>query len=179
MNKLDISRRTDYACRIIRAASKRDSGYVSIATIAEEEQIPYAFARSIQHDLTVAGFITTARGARGGLALKCDLKTTTLLEVIEHLQGPVSVSECSRDLSKCEFQPQCAFTRAFQGADALLIAYLGSITLHDLFTLRGSHPVIKAARSVRPNDMESIYKVLGYEEEPVDLPAISEENQAE
>ena len=39
--------------------------------------------------------------------------------------------------------------------------------------------VIAYVLALNPNDMESIYKVLGYEEEPVDLPAISEENQAE
>ena len=69
---MDVTRRCDYACRILRAAYKSGEAYVSVSDIAEQEDIPYAFARSIQHDLVKGGLIKTVRGARGGLALNCD-----------------------------------------------------------------------------------------------------------
>ena len=47
---MDVTRRCDYACRILRAAYKSGEAYVSVSDIAEQEDIPYAFARSIQHD---------------------------------------------------------------------------------------------------------------------------------
>ena len=68
---MDITRRCDYACRILRAAYKSGDAYVSVSDIADEEDIPYAFARSIQHDLVKGGLIKTVRGAHGGLALNC------------------------------------------------------------------------------------------------------------
>lgn len=142
---MEVSRRCDYACRILRAASKRSEGYVSIAEISEEESIPYAFARSIQHELTSAGFITTARGARGGLALKCDLDEVTLLDLVQALQGPASVSQCAHDPSACAHQPVCVFNRVWQGADRILYAYFSSITLGSLFEQGGDLPVVKAA----------------------------------
>ena len=46
---MDVTRRCDYACRILRAAYKSGDSYVSVSDIAEQEDIPYAFARSIQH----------------------------------------------------------------------------------------------------------------------------------
>ena len=67
---MDITRRCDYACRILRAAYKSGDEYVSVSEIAEKEDIPYAFARSIQHDLVKAGLIRTVRGARGGLSAR-------------------------------------------------------------------------------------------------------------
>ncbi len=157
---MEISRRTDYACRIIRAAAKRSEGYVSIATIAEEEDIPYAFARSIQHDLTLAGFITTARGAHGGLALKCDPATTTVLELIEGLQGTTSIAECSRNPEFCPKQAGCAFNRMFQGADALLASYFAAITLKDLLELGADHPVIATARKATVENVEGFVDSL-------------------
>ena len=66
---MDITRRCDYALRILEAAYESGDSYVSVADISEQEDIPYAFARSIQHDLVKAGFLKTIRGVRGGLTL--------------------------------------------------------------------------------------------------------------
>lgn len=142
---MDITRRCDYACRILRAAYKSGDAYVSVSDIAEDEGIPYAFARSIQHDLVKGGLIKTVRGARGGLALNCDPADVTLLEVLEAIQGPVSVSLCVLDPEYCEKQKSCAYNKLWQGADRLLNDYFGSITLKDLIELGATHPVVEAA----------------------------------
>ena len=67
---MDITRRCDYALRILEAAYESGDSYVSVADISEQEDIPYAFARSIQHDLVKGGLIKTVRGARGGLEVE-------------------------------------------------------------------------------------------------------------
>ena len=54
---MDITRRCDYACRILRSAYESGESYISIADVAEKEEVPYSFARSIQHDLVKAGFL--------------------------------------------------------------------------------------------------------------------------
>lgn len=142
---MDVTRRCDYACRILRAAYQSGDAYVSVSDIAEREGIPYAFARSIQHDLVKGGLIKTVRGARGGLALNCDPAAVTLLEVLEAVQGPVSISLCVTDPEYCDKQPDCAYNKLWQGADQLLNAYFGAITLKDLIEQGASHPVVEAA----------------------------------
>lgn len=142
---MDVTRRCDYACRILRAAYRSGESYVSVSDIAEQEDIPYAFARSIQHDLVKGGLIKTVRGARGGLALNCDPAAVTLLEVLEAVQGPVSISLCVMDPAYCEKQKDCAYNKLWQGADQLLNAYFGAITLQDLIEQGASHPVVEAA----------------------------------
>lgn len=142
---MDITRRCDYACRILRASFKSGDAYVSVSDIAQDEDIPYAFARSIQHDLVKGGLIKTVRGAHGGLVLNCDPSEVTLLEVLETIQGPVSISLCSVDPEYCEKQEGCAYNKVWQGADSLLNGYFASITLKDLFEQGGSHPAVEAA----------------------------------
>lgn len=142
---MDITRRCDYACRILRAAYKSGDAYVSVSDIAEDEGIPYAFARSIQHDLVKAGLIKTVRGAHGGLVLDCDPVKVTILEVLEAIQGPVSVSLCSLEPEYCEKQPECAYNKVWQGADRLLNGYFASITLEDLFSQGADHPAVASA----------------------------------
>ncbi len=130
---MELNRRSDYACRIIRAAYRSGDAYVSVSEVAEAEEIPYAFARSIQHDLVHAGLLKTVRGAKGGLALACDPSTTTLLDVLEALQGPMCMALCSADPSCCARSGHCEYSRVWRGADELLRSYFGSITLTQLF----------------------------------------------
>ena len=142
---MDITRRCDYALRILRAAYRSGEGYVSVSGIADEEGIPYEFARSIQHDLVKGGIIKTVRGAHGGLALNCDPAQITLLEVLEAVQGPVTVSQCAVDPTHCERSECCAYNKLWMGADMLLNNYFGSIKLQDLLEQGGDHPVVRAA----------------------------------
>lgn len=139
-----LTRRCDYAFRIIRAAHNHEGSYVSIADVAKEEGIPYSFARSIQHDLVKAGFLTTNRGVHGGLALSCDLHEVTMLDVLECMQDSAPVAECVSCTSPCPRKGTCAFNAAWRAADALLRNLYSSITLSDLFELGAEHPAIKA-----------------------------------
>lgn len=142
---MDVTRRCDYACRILRAAYRNGEAYMSVSDIAEQEGIPYAFARSIQHDLVKSGLIRTVRGARGGLVLNCDPSTTTVLDVLEAVQGPVSIATCAADPSCCDRQPGCHYNKVWQGADRLLNVYFSSITLQSLFELGAGQPAVSAA----------------------------------
>lgn len=129
---MNVTRRCDYACRILRAAYLNPDEYRSVAQIAEEEDIPYSFARSIQHDLVKGGLLKTVRGSRGGLALNCDPHTVTVLDLFEVLESPVNVAYCGADPEACTKHGDCSFHRVWQGADVLLASYFGSITLAEL-----------------------------------------------
>ena len=142
---MDVTRRCDYACRILQAAYRNGDAYMSVSEIADQQGIPYAFARSIQHDLVKGGLIKTVRGAHGGLILNCDPAEVTLLEVLEAIQGPVSISACVLDPTCCERQAGCDYNKVWQGADRLLNAYFSSITLEELFEQGVKHPAVSAA----------------------------------
>ena len=124
---MDITRRCDYALRILEAAYESGDSYVSVADISEQEDIPYAFARSIQHDLVKGGLIKTVRGARGGLALDCDPAHITLLEVLEAVQGPVErLAVRGRRRSIASVAEGARTTSCGMGADSLLNSYFDS-----------------------------------------------------
>ena len=142
---MDVTRRCDYACRILQAAYRNGEAYMSVSEIADQQGIPYAFARSIQHDLVKSGLIKTVRGARGGLVLDCDPSSTTMLAVLESIPGPVSISACVLDPTCCERQAGCDYNKVWQGADRLLNAYFSSITLEELFEQGVKHPAVSAA----------------------------------
>lgn len=130
---MDITRRSDYACRILRALCTHEGEYRSVAEIAKEEDIPYSFARSIQHDLVKAGLLHTERGARGGVTMALRCEDVTLYDVMMAMQGNFGIAPCSQDARYCAKSACCEYHRVWCMADAMLADYFKSITLASLF----------------------------------------------
>jgi Rrf2 family protein len=136
---MDITRRTDYAIRLIAALLESDGKALSVREAADAQDVPYAFARSIQHDLALCGFIRSVRGARGGMLLIKDPDTLTLLDIVEAVQGPVSVAICTTSPGWCRRDSACPFHDVFAGANDLLRDYLSSVTIKDLLAGELAH----------------------------------------
>lgn len=144
---MDISRKTDYALRMLSALIADPEGIISVRTAARDNGVPYSFARSIQHDLAVAGIVENTRGANGGMRLAVDPCETTLLQVVEALQGSVAVSCCANpagDGVPCPNRPTCHFSPVWCNAERLLRSFFSSVTLHQLVA-EGLSPVFEGS----------------------------------
>ena len=85
--KMDISRKTDYALRMLAMLAEDPERLLSVRTAAEEVNVPYSFARSIQHGLVQAGIVESLRGVHGGMRLKVSPDDVTIRQVVEAVQG--------------------------------------------------------------------------------------------
>ncbi len=137
---MEISRRTDYAIRLVVALMQNEGRPLSVRAAATMQEVPYSFARSIQHDLVNSGVITAVRGARGGMVLAIDPDDYTLTELIETLQGPISLAICLSEEGWCSRDGECVFHRVWEGGSDMLRNYLSSITMKDI--IDGKHPYI-------------------------------------
>ncbi len=131
-----ITRRTDYAIRMLMELARRSGARVSVRELAETQGVPYAFARSIQRDLVEAGLAVSSRGSAGGLSLARAPADVSLLDVVEAMQGPVSCSVCTSDPDWCERLGGCGVHAVWRGADDLVREYLGNRDLEGLM-MRG------------------------------------------
>jgi len=129
---VEVSRRTDYAIRILLELARSDGTPVSIRTIAERQEVPYAFARGIGSELVSAGLAESRRGVSGGLVLARDAADISLLDVIDAMQGGVSCAVCTHDKQWCARMGGCAVHAVWNGADELMREYLGSKSLRGL-----------------------------------------------
>ena len=134
---MEISRKTDYALRMLSALVEVEGtdNVVSVREVAEENDIPYSFARSIQHDLAQAGIVESLRGARGGMKLSVDPKKVSLRELVEAVQGPIIISGCDFNGENggiCPFLPQCHFNPVWCNAERMLRDYFSSVSLYDV-----------------------------------------------
>ena len=95
-----ISKKCQYALRGVFELAWRKTGEpVKINNIAQAQQIPPRFMEIILNDLKHAGFVESKRGKEGGYVLAREAKDITVGEVIEYMQGPISIAPDATQLT--------------------------------------------------------------------------------
>jgi Rrf2 family protein len=130
---MQISRRADYGVRVILDLSTQPlSGRASTQTIAARQNIPTPFLAKIISQLSLAGLVTTHRGAGGGVSLSRPSSEISLLHVIEALEGPIQLNRCLIEASRCPQDGKCPVHDIWAKAQADLTALLDATTFDDL-----------------------------------------------
>ena len=128
---MEISKKLDYALRMLREVAKAQDGeVVSVRYVSEHNDIPYSFARTIQHEMVKAGLLATTRGPHGGMQLAVDAQATTLLDVVEAIEGPMVIVGVTLD-GGVDDGSSC-FASVWEGLARIMRDFLGSVTLHQL-----------------------------------------------
>ncbi len=87
-----IPKKCQYALRAIFELGMRDPGQpVKIHEIAGAQNIPPRFLEVILNQLRHAGFVDSQRGSEGGYMLVKPVEDLTVGEVLQYIQGPISV----------------------------------------------------------------------------------------
>ncbi len=87
---MNVSHKCLYALRaIFELAGRVESTPVSVADIAEAQDIPVRFLEQILSQLKQGGFVTSRRGVQGGYTLAVSPKKLTVGEIINFLEGPL------------------------------------------------------------------------------------------
>lgn len=131
-----INRQTDYAIRILLALARYPFG-TRIAThrIQEEMLIPAALSHRIVARLAQGNFIQTFPGRDGGLQLSRPAAEISLLQVVDHMQGSLDVSDCLvADGEPCTFEQACPVRRRWARLRALIRDELENQNFDELAT---------------------------------------------
>jgi FeS assembly SUF system regulator len=82
--------------------------------------------------LAKAGLIESTRGAEGGYCLARPAAQITAAEIVDVLEGPVAITECSTEDSHCELESMCLVGGAWQRINQAILGALQDISLEDL-----------------------------------------------
>lgn len=105
---MQITRQADYALRAILFLAKLEPNErVSTSRIAEVQHIPSSFLAKIISQLSIAGLISTVRGARGGVSLAKPSNKISMLDVVEAIDGPILLNDCTDPSYGCIFGDDC------------------------------------------------------------------------
>ena len=103
---LRISRLADYATVIMRNMSLINRA-LSAAEIAQCTDIHLPTVRKLLKQLLKAGLLVSERGVNGGYQLAKDSKSISLADVIEAIDGPLALTECSHPAGNCAISKSC------------------------------------------------------------------------
>lgn len=132
---MQITRQADYAVRAMLYLAEEHPDPKSRPTtskIAEEQKIPVSFLAKIISQLSIAGLIRTSRGASGGVYLARQAEEISLLEVVEAIDGPIKLNDCTNDPSICSFGDTCPIHDIWCEAQAELVRKLHETTFDKL-----------------------------------------------
>ena len=134
---MEVTRRTDYAIRLLLELARNGGGPLSVRELAERQGVPYAFARGIQRELVHADLVVSRRGAQGGIALARPAAEITLFDIATATQGDVSCSVCSRDPKWCDRMSGCEVHEVWREVDSIVGEYLATKSLAGLLEKEG------------------------------------------
>lgn len=104
---MKIKRETDYAIRCILYLAGQPEKVTLIDEIAEQMSVPRDFLAKIVQRLAKQGIVKSFRGINGGLRLNRAASEVNLLEVIEAVEGPVSMNDCALEERSCDRATIC------------------------------------------------------------------------
>lgn len=130
---MQITKQADYALRAMRYLASLEAGQrAATSFIAREEQIPPSFLAKIVSQLSIAGLINTSRGARGGVSLARPAAEISVLEVVEAIDGPIALNDCTLHPDACAFGDDCPLRPVWQESQAALVKRLGETNFEEL-----------------------------------------------
>lgn len=150
---MDVLRRnTDYALRaVVNLTAHYGNEPVSTRAIAAEEDISYQLACKLMQKLQNAGLVKSCMGPKGGFRLTREPSMITLLEVVEAIQGPISLNRCLLGVDACPKQKGCTVRAKLVRLQKDISGYLSGITLDELLSRRHTKR-IKNAECLKRRD---------------------------
>lgn len=127
-----ISRRVDYAVRIMLELGLQAEPCVPSRLISRRTNVPKAFLHKITADLVKANLIQTQAGPNGGLRLNRSLTDINLHEIIVAIEGPICLNTCLIRPQECERDEICPAHDFWGALQTSIVAQLQAVTLDRL-----------------------------------------------
>ncbi len=129
---LRLSKLTDYGT-VVLAQMARDPGTVHTATdLASATRVALPTVSKLLKLFARAGLVTSYRGARGGYTLARPPRAITAVQIIDAVEGPVAITQCSLDHSHCSIEMVCGVGHNWQRISLAIRDALKSVTLAQL-----------------------------------------------
>jgi FeS assembly SUF system regulator len=129
---LRISKLTDYATVILaRLAAEPDRRFTA-AQIAAETHLAAPTVSKLLKQLHRQGLVASTRGSAGGYLLARPATEITAAQILDALDGPVALTECSSAASHCGIERTCRVGHSWQRVNIAIRRSLQEITLLEL-----------------------------------------------
>ncbi len=127
---MHITKKEDYALRaMLHLAAFGREEPVMMKDIADAKRIPQPFLAKILQELSDVGLVESHRGVKGGFTLKRDPEDITFLDVIQAVDGVLTVNFCFDAEDRCEILGDCEMLYVWGSVQRALLKELRNTSL--------------------------------------------------
>lgn len=137
---LKISKLTDYGTVVMAGLAAQPQRLVKSVELAEEVDVAHPTVSKLLKILNRAGLVESARGVNGGYRLARSPEQIPVAEIIQALEGPLALTECSADEGRCEQADGCSVRVNWQRISRVVAEALQQVTLAELLQ-PAEHPL--------------------------------------
>jgi Rrf2 family protein len=152
---LRLSKKADYALMAMKhLALLADTGSASAREIAEQYDIPVELLAKVLQRLARQGILTSHQGTRGGYRLARGPGGISVADVIQAIDGPLTVTACSTDDDMCDQYAKCSVRDPLWRIKDRILTALATFTILEMAT--DALPDERFPLTVRRADMDGL-----------------------
>lgn len=133
---MKLSKKTDYALRVLfTLMERRGQGPVSMAELAQRNDVPKRFLEHIMLDLKKQGWVASTPGCKGGYVLADDPERITMGQVVRYFDGILAPIGCVSVAhhEPCSQATSCRFRRVLLEVRNYTSAFMDRATLAQVY----------------------------------------------
>jgi FeS assembly SUF system regulator len=129
---LRISKLTDYGTVILACLASQPGRLWTASEVAERTRVGLPTVSKLLKKLQRSGLVVSTRGSHGGYQLARAAADITAAHILDALEGPFAITECSGQHSNCDLESNCRVGHAWQRVNGAIRRALTDISLAQL-----------------------------------------------
>ncbi|MES2857959.1 MAG: SUF system Fe-S cluster assembly regulator [Pseudomonadota bacterium] len=126
---LRVTKLTDYATVVLTVLAARPGAVLSAPDLAELAGLEVPTVAKVLKPLAQAGLVDGFRGANGGYRLSRAAEAISLVEIVEAMEGPLGMTECSLHAGQCGIEHSCGVRANWRRINDVVADALREVTL--------------------------------------------------
>jgi Rrf2 family protein len=130
---LRLSKKADYALMAMKhLATRPDAASSSAREIAEAYDIPIELMAKVLQRLVRRGLLVSHQGTRGGYRLSRATALISVADIIQAIDGPLTVTACSTEEENCDQFSKCSIRDPLWRIKDRIISALSTCSLQEI-----------------------------------------------
>lgn len=129
---LRVTKLTDYATVVLTVLAARPGTVLSAPELAEQAGLEQPTVAKLLKPLAAARLVEGFRGAGGGYRLARPASEISLIAIVEAMEGPLGMTECSMPGSQCGIEHMCGVRSNWRRINDVVADALRRFTLADM-----------------------------------------------
>lgn len=137
---LRVTKLTDYATLVLTVMAGEPEAVHSATGLAERARLEAPTVSKVLKPLAHAGLVEGFRGVNGGYRLARAPAAISLIEIVEAIEGPLGMTECSVHAGNCGIEEHCGVRANWHHINDVVTRALRGVTLAQMLTPPPARP---------------------------------------